>query len=278
MSQRQNKLLFFDIDGTLWDWKDTVPDSAREAIRRARANGCLTFLNSGRGRGYIRNPDLLSIGFDGIVSGDGTMIELPAPGHDTCSLRWRENRLCLFKQLSKEQARCLADLLDAHGARAILEGPDYLYIDREAFGDDPYINHVAEGMGEDLRTISDHRDNLSICKIACDLKLVHDREHFFRRMEDDFEALIHNRDVVEFVPKGYSKGTGLLEICHLLSRNPKDTVAFGDGANDLSMFREAGFSVAMGSGNPKIHGEADFVTTGLWEDGIALALSRLGLA
>ena len=278
MSAQKGKLLFFDIDGTLWDWKNTVPDSAQAAIRRARENGCLTFLNSGRSRGYIREPGLFEIGFDGIVSGDGTMIELPAPGKDACSLRWRENRLCLYRVIPRDRASALVDLLEAHGVRSILEGPDYLYIDREPFGDDPYINHVAEGMGEDLRTVSGHRGNLSICKIACDLRLAFDREVFFRKMSEEYEPLIHNDEVVEFVPRGYSKGTGLLEICRLLSRDPKDTVAFGDGMNDLPMFREAGVSVAMGSGNPKIHGEADIVTSGLWEDGIALALERLGLA
>ena len=277
MSKQKTRLLFFDIDGTLWDWKDTVPDSARNAIRSARANGCLTFLNSGRSRGYIRNAELLDIGFDGIVSGDGTMIELPAPGKDSCSLRWRENRVCLFSEIPPEQARRLADLLEAHGVRAIFEGVDHLYIDLAPFGDDPYINHVAEGMGEALRTVSGHRDCLRVCKIACDMRLAHDREAFFRKMDEEYDPLIHNSDVVEFVPKGYSKGTGLLEVCRLLSRDPADTVVFGDGVNDLPMFRVAGFSVAMGSGNPAIHGEADLVTAGLWEDGIALALARLGL-
>ena len=273
----KNKLLFFDIDGTLWNWSNTVPDSAREAIRRARAKGSPVFINSGRSRGYIREPGLFLIGFDGVVSGNGTMVELTAPGRESCSIKWRENRLCVYEEISREKARHLADLLINHGVRAILEGPDYLYIDREPFGDDPFINHVAEGMGDHLRTVRDHKDELSINKIACDMRLSHDRESFFRQMEADYEPLIHNEDVVEFVPKGYTKGTGLLAVCRLLSWDPADTVAFGDGVNDLPMFRAAGFSVAMGSGNPKIHPQADYVTAGLTEDGIALALQHLGL-
>ena len=272
------KLLFFDIDGTLWDRKNIVPESARGAIRRARAGGCRVFLNSGRSRGYIRDPGLIGIGFDGIVSGNGTLVELCAPGQAACSPNWRENRVCVYKEIPREKARRLADLLEAHGVRAILEGADYLYMDPEPFGDNPFARHVAEDMGENLRTVRDHKDELSICKIACDLELAHGREAFFEKMQPEFWPLIHTEDVVEFVPAGFSKGTGLLEVCRQLGRDPADTVAFGDGINDLPMFREAGFSVAMGSGNPKIHKEADLVAAGLWEDGIAKALLRLGLA
>ena len=64
----QEKLLFFDIDGTIWNEKNEICDSTVEAIRLARKNGHKTFLCSGRSKAYINNPVLLDIGFDGIVS------------------------------------------------------------------------------------------------------------------------------------------------------------------------------------------------------------------
>ena len=69
------KAIFFDIDGTLWDFRNRIPDSTRLAIDRLRQKGHLCFINSGRTRGFISHPHLLSLGFDGIVSGCGTMIE-----------------------------------------------------------------------------------------------------------------------------------------------------------------------------------------------------------
>ena len=69
------KALFFDIDGTLWDWNNKIPESTVQALYRLRKNGHLTFLCSGRSRAYIQNPRLFEIGFDGVVSGCGTMIE-----------------------------------------------------------------------------------------------------------------------------------------------------------------------------------------------------------
>ena len=69
------KAIFFDIDGTLWDFRNRIPESTRLAMEQLRQNGHLCFINSGRARGFINHPDLLSLGFDGIVSGCGTMIE-----------------------------------------------------------------------------------------------------------------------------------------------------------------------------------------------------------
>ena len=74
------KIVFFDIDGTLWDFHMRIPESTREAIKRLRGAGNLAFINSGRTRAFINSEKLLSLGFDGIVSGCGTMIEWNAGG------------------------------------------------------------------------------------------------------------------------------------------------------------------------------------------------------
>ena len=67
--------VFFDIDGTLWDKENRIPDSTKEAIRLLRKNGHLTFICSGRTRVFINSEELLSMGFDGILCGCGTHIE-----------------------------------------------------------------------------------------------------------------------------------------------------------------------------------------------------------
>ena len=68
------KIAFFDIDGTLTSEIDgSIPQSAITAIRKARANGNLMFLNTGR---CIQNvePRFQEVGFDGFVCGCGTDI------------------------------------------------------------------------------------------------------------------------------------------------------------------------------------------------------------
>ena len=69
------KAVFFDIDGTLWDRSNKIPESTVRAINELKAGGNPVFICSGRTRGYITDTGLLSLGFDGIVSGCGTMVE-----------------------------------------------------------------------------------------------------------------------------------------------------------------------------------------------------------
>ena len=68
--------VFFDIDGTLWDYEKYIPDSTREGIKKLRENGHLAFICSGRARAFIQDKDLLSLGFDGIVCSCGCHIEI----------------------------------------------------------------------------------------------------------------------------------------------------------------------------------------------------------
>ena len=68
------KIAFFDIDGTITSEKNgSIPDSAVTAIRAARANGNLMFINTGRCYHNVEER-FRSIGFDGYVCGCGTNI------------------------------------------------------------------------------------------------------------------------------------------------------------------------------------------------------------
>jgi hydroxymethylpyrimidine pyrophosphatase-like HAD family hydrolase len=70
------------------------------------------------------------------------------------------------------------------------------------------------------------------------------------------------------VPKGYSKGTGILKVCEILGKDVRDTFAFGDSPNDIEMLKTAGISIVMGNGDPYVKTLADYVTTSVEKDGI----------
>jgi hydroxymethylpyrimidine pyrophosphatase-like HAD family hydrolase len=53
------------------------------------------------------------------------------------------------------------------------------------------------------------------------------------------------------------------------------TIAFGDGGNDITILRQAGVGVAMGNAVEEVKQNADFITTSVDEDGIRNALSQL---
>ena len=278
----RRKILFFDIDGTLWTMDGHIPESTREAIRRVRENGHLVFINSGRTRGYIRDPKLFSLGLDGIVSGCGTMIEANAlcRGMSDCrrdiSRTVEDENVIFYRKMSEEESQRVVDIVRRYRMKPILEGRDYLYMDLADFAGDRYAEYVRRQMGDALRTISGNRGNWEISKLSCDMKDA-DKAACFAELEGDYTMIVHNEAVVEMVPKGFDKGTGIREVCALLDTDIQDTYAFGDSMNDFEMIEAAGCGVVMGGGADVVKEKADFVTKELREDGIYYACRELGL-
>ena len=70
----EQKLLFFDIDGTLiTEGTGKIPESTKKAIKMAKEEGHLLFVNTGRTRTSLPEK-ITSLNFDGYVCGCGTNI------------------------------------------------------------------------------------------------------------------------------------------------------------------------------------------------------------
>ena len=72
-----------------------------------------------------------------------------------------------------------------------------------------------------------------------------------------------------------NKGDALLALCARLGIDPADTLAFGDGTNDLSLIRAAGLGVAMGNADFAVKAAADALCDDNEHDGLAGFLERL---
>lgn len=84
-------------------------------------------------------------------------------------------------------------------------------------------------------------------------------------------------NAVEITAKGASKGSAAEAIRERLGMETSQVVAFGDSANDISMFKVAGTSVAMGNAVESCKARATFVTAPCDEAGVARGLETLGL-
>ena len=58
MKAQERKIVFFDIDQTIWNYKNEIPESTIRGIHRLQEQGHLAFINSGRSRSFIRHEDL----------------------------------------------------------------------------------------------------------------------------------------------------------------------------------------------------------------------------
>lgn len=258
-----SKAVFFDIDGTLWDFYNQIPVSTVTAIRELRKNGHYAFICSGRARAYIQHPDLFAIGFDGVVAGCGTHVEL-------------DGKRIYEKLIDRELAEHTVETVRRYGFRPILEGPEYLYMDDAEFGNEIYGQKLKRELGKRLMGISDHYGSWVINKLSCATNDA-DREGCFAALEAYYTYLIHNSAVVELVPKGHTKATGIAKMCEALGIDRTDTFAVGDSVNDLAMLEYAGTGIAMGNGSPEAKAAADYVTSDLQDDGIYRAMLQFGL-
>lgn len=256
------KAVFFDIDGTLWDEKMQIPQSTKEALKRLRENGHYAFLCSGRSRSNIRSPRLLELGFDGVVAACGTHIDF-------------HKETIFEKLLSKEQVAHILNVLDEHGILAVLEGPQYIYVDEDSFEDDPYVIYLRRELGEFLKPIRGNNEIvINKLSIAAKKEMM---EQLLLELGEEFTGIYHEEEVVEIIPSGYSKATGIEKVCEIFDIPLENTYAFGDSANDLEMLRYVAHGIAMGNGTKEAKESAGYITDALWEDGIQNGLAHYGL-
>lgn len=74
---------------------------------------------------------------------------------------------------------------------------------------------------------------------------------------------------------GISKGITLLEVLRLLNIDPLNTMAIGDGSNDISMFQVVGYSCAMGNASLEVKQHANRVVASNEDNGVAEAIKLI---
>ncbi|MEU7478555.1 HAD family hydrolase [Lentzea sp. NPDC042327] len=84
----------------------------------------------------------------------------------------------------------------------------------------------------------------------------------------------HTEAWLTAVPPGVTKGWALEDLRKSLGVDAADTLAIGDGSNDVEMLRWAARGIAMGQAPAVVQAAADEVTGTVLEDGAAQALTR----
>ena len=79
----------------------------------------------------------------------------------------------------------------------------------------------------------------------------------------------------DIVAHDNSKARGMEVICQHYGIRQEETLAFGDGANDIEMLEWAGIGVAMGNAADEVKKHADHVTTDVDNEGIENAVKEI---
>lgn len=263
------KALFFDIDGTLIDGgTEIAPPSAIAAIKQARDQGDLVFINTGRVICMTENIRR-QFGIDGVVSGCGTLITMG-------------DEILFERRVDRERGIQLKkDILD-NKLDAYLEAREGIYFFPGPYKNTFRMDRIYEGVSAHCPVFEDgfvrhDFDFDKFCIILDPGKSRRDYPEFFAACED-FDMIDLGRGFFECVPKPCSKGEGVRRVLERYQIPPEDAYIFGDSMNDLSMFQSGVKNrILMGEHDTGLEPYATFQTKKVLEDGIAFAMKELNI-
>lgn len=273
------KIIFLDVDGTLTDYENRLPQSAVDAVRAARAKGHRVYLCTGRSKAEIYQ-NLWDIGLDGMIGGNGSYVE--DHGH-----------VVLHQLLSLDQCTRVVDWLHARGLEFYIESNSGLYAS-EKF-ESVALPTMAEysrrkGRSSDQLTLKDafpdmvyggelYRDDVN--KISF---ILHSYQDHLDSKADfpDLEANTwggRGEDALfgDLGVKNITKAHAVHALLDYLHADAADTIGFGDAKIDVPLLNACAYGVAMGNGGAEVKAAADYITDDVEQDGLYNAFAHLGL-
>lgn len=258
------KIVFFDIDETLYDKAArAIPESALRALAALQAKGVLTGIATGRSPGAFPKSvreAMARFGMDVVVSINGqyatfreaVLVADAMDGKDIADV------VAFCAQQGWAYMQALADEMVVSRDDAVVHGalaPIGAYrVDPNVWREKPVfqLNVYVDEAGERVL----HESGI---------------------MDGRFQTIRWHPQSVDYLPVEASKARGIAKVCAHLGIAPDEVMVFGDGLNDMEMFRAAGFAVAMGNARPELKALADFVTRDVGDDGVWYALQTLGV-
>ncbi|ORB30729.1 Cof-type HAD-IIB family hydrolase [Mycolicibacterium parafortuitum] len=263
-------LIATDVDGTLIDDDENVTPRTRSVVRAAVDAGTRFVLATGRPPRWVQ-PIVDQLGFAPMaVCANGAVIYDPAT-----------DRIVSARTLSTDELGELAEI-----ATRVIPGAG-LAVERVGqSAHDAATPQFVSSPGYEHAWLNPDNTEVSVEDLlsAPAVKLLIRKAG--ARSADMAEVLARhvglagdltystNNGLIEVVPLGVSKATGIDEVARPLGIDAADIVTFGDMPNDIPMLGWAGLGVAMGNAHPEAIAAADEVTVTNAEDGVARVLER----
>lgn len=262
-------LVVLDLDGTVICpfGKEPIAERTRRAIGELLKQGLSVAFATGRTEDHASKvAPVLGVSAP-MVTYNG--------GHLYCPIR---QELLFQARVDKDLAIELYEWLEGEGevVVAYLETDSGLrLIQSRCSGDPSYDDHL---YGTPRHLTADARQEMAKANVVSKLIVATERQ-LPQEIEERFgpvvQAVRTHPALVEVLPLGVSKGSGVLRLCRHLGVDPGRVLAVGDQENDISMFEVCGYSVAMGDAPETVKQKASFTTGSFSEHGCAQALERL---
>lgn len=270
------KLIAVDMDGTLLRPDKTVSKRCAEALRGAIDKGAILIPATGRVAYMIPKPVVGIRGVRYAITSNGAMV------------RDLQERKTLYRNLmTMQQASQLLTFLEARGlfAEAYCDGVSYsekrmLDLAVKAGLPERVLGYIMESQ-RFVENLAGHVSLLNLPPEKVNIPYVPQelRAELCGKILSipGLAVTSSGLENIEVNSASCSKGDALRFLCTRLSVSPSQTMAIGDGDNDISMLQYAGIAVAMGNAQPAVKAAANFVTGANDQDGVAYVIEKLVL-
>jgi hydroxymethylpyrimidine pyrophosphatase-like HAD family hydrolase len=252
------KYFFFDIDGTLTDdATHRIVPSAQETLQQLRQNGHYVAIATGRAHykavAFTNQIDIHNL----VCAGGGCLVI--------------DDQIIDNVPLDLAKAKTMLRHADEHGIGWILmlDDSDHVYMRDLRFLEQ--AGRRTELTTYHLDPSLDYEKLDAIYKIYMAVDSEDDRKYPWLkdlgslRMGPGYRVFQYDK-----------KKDGILRMMKYLQADVKDVVVFGDADNDMVMFDDRWFSIAMGNGTEALKKKADYVTDLNVNDGIMKACRKFG--
>ena len=254
------RALFFDIDGTLVSFNThKVAQSTIDGLNIAKERGIKIFISTGRPLSFINKLEDIEHLIDGYITTNG-------------SYNFMGKSVISMHSIPKEEVLTLVDYLNKHEYPAILVGTDNTAV----INHKPIVDRIV------IDTLNITNIDFSITAETVLQQDILQITPFITQEQQDIimPQIPHcaserwHPEFIDTVNKQASKGKALSDIVAYNDLLISETMAFGDGGNDISMLLKAGVGVAMGNANDNVKAMANYVTSSADDDGIYKALKH----
>lgn len=258
------KAAFFDIDGTLVSFNThKVSDSSKEAIRLLKEKGIKVFIATGRIKKHINNIDDLV--FDGYITANGF----------DCYIG---DKSIYRHSIAKEEIYSLIDYLknkELFPCSIMMNSGIFInYVTKEVEEVSKSINLPIPAVDNYYEFLEKNIDDILQINLFVD---ENKEKQLMSKIFKNCESSRWHPAFTDVNTKGGGKHIGIDKIIEYYGIKLEETIAFGDGGNDITMIEHAAIGVAMGNANEGVKKIADYITDDVDNDGIYNALKHFNI-
>lgn len=290
------KWIVTDMDGTLLNRHDRITDWTRECLIACQEKGVRLILASGRS--YVRLFPY--VGQLRMKEHDGCLIEI----NGLAFHRLRTGERKVFSQLYRPDIEVLFPFLqnwqvelqgyedetlyywipEHHRPYKAAERLEKGYPENHPMAASAWSWLISDDFSHNYPNLIEIQSMKELPESINKLNCMDDSEkinQIYRILTEKFSGKYEftrtSPRLIEISPAGITKGKTLRRFMEENGIGPDEVMVFGDGENDVDMFRQVKYSIAMGNAADYVKEHAFDVTGTNDEDGVAEALKKYGV-